>query len=440
MTIDTKAAAELYLYGYPLVYCTDEILKLTDGRSSLFREASSFNRFNCARSLLGPDAEFVSPNNDTLYVVAALDMSAGPLLLHTPDTGDRYYVLQFVDAWSNNFAYLGQRATGTAAKDWLLVPGGYEGPLPEGPERIAVPTTLAVIVGRVQVDGEEDLPAVHAVQDGFTLQPLSGASEGQGAPAYDESVPDDLIFWERFRAYLEAFPPPGGDVEYARIAEAAGFGDPALLQQPSEDLVTALIAGAAQGTELVESLASGGQGDAGSWTSGMHLFDYNVDHLGIGTIDAPEWKVADRRTACVMRAAAARTGLWGNHGYEADYEVIYQDEDGETLNGSRRYEVTFSPPPPARAFWSLTMYDTPDFYLVDNPIDRYAIGDRTPGLCTNEDGSITIAMQREAPGEDAAVNWLPTPSGDFRPILRMYLPDATVLDGSYRLPPIRRVD
>ncbi len=121
----------------------------------------------------------MSPNNDTLYVIAPLDMSGGPLLLHTPDTGDRYYVLQFVDAWSNNFAYVGRRSSGTAAADWLLVPAGYTGDIPAGATPIEVPSDLAVIVGRVQVDGETDLPAVHAIQDQFTLAPVEGNSSAR---------------------------------------------------------------------------------------------------------------------------------------------------------------------------------------------------------------------------------------------------------------------
>jgi hypothetical protein len=439
MAIDAQEAAQLYLYGYPLVYCTDEILKLVDGRTTLFPTAAPFNAFNRARNLLGPDAEFVSPNNDTLYVVAALDMSGGPLLLHTPDSGDRYYVLQFVDAWSNNFAYVGHRATGTAAADWFLVPTGYGGPAPAGVTPIEVPSTLAVIIGRVQVDGEADLAAVRAIQDQFTLAPAPGTSDGDGAPGYDATVDDDLVFWERFRAYLAAFPPPAGDAAFVELAARAGLTDAATVSALPRELVSVLKEGEAQGKALVESLAAGGNTPPGAWTSALHLFDYNVDRLGLGTIDTPEWKIEDRRKAYLTRAFAARAGLWGNHGYEADYELVYEDANGDTLNGAHRYEVTFEPPPPAKAFWSLTMYDTPDFHLVDNPIDRYSIGDRTPGLRYDDGGSITILMQTEAPGGDRAANWLPSPPGDFRPVLRMYEPGDRVLDGTYAMPPVRRV-
>ena len=437
--LDVAAAAELYVYGYPLVYCTDEILKLTDGRSSLFAQGSSFNLFNKARELLGPEAKFVSPNNDTLYIVAALDLSGGPLLLHTPETAGRYYVLQFVDAWTNNFAYLGRRATGTEAADWLLVPAGQAGEVAGDATPIEVPSSLAVIVGRVQVDGEADLDAVHRLQDQFTLTPAAGATGGNGAPPVDARVTGELRFWEQFRTYLRAFPPPPGDAEFLELAVQAGLtGATSPLIDPDPTLAETLVEGAAKGKAKVESLAAG-HGDApGTWTSALHMFDYNLDRCGVGTIDTADWKIADRKKAYVTRAVAARAGLWGNHGYEADYEIIHQDEHGDTLNGARRYQVTFNPPPPANAFWSFTMYDTPDFYLVANPIDRYSIGDRTPGLHYNDDGSVTIHLQTDAPEGVDAANWLPAPPGDFRPILRVYEPGASVLDGTYPFPPIRR--
>jgi hypothetical protein len=169
------------------------------------------------------------------------------------------------------------------------------------------------------------------------------------------------------------------------------------------------------------------------------MFDYNADHFGVGTIDAPEWRIDDRRRAYATRAAAARGGLYGNHGYEANYEIVYVDGDGEPLDGSHRYELHLASTPPVAAFWSLTMYGVPEFLLVANPIDRYSIGDRTPGLRTADDGSVTNYLQHESPGPDKEANWLPTPTGEFRPMMRMYDPQAAVLSGAYQLPPITRV-
>ena len=135
------------------------------------------------------------------------------------------------------------------------------------------------------------------------------------------------------------------------------------------ELADALIAGAKAGQETIETLAKGGTPPASGWTSGMHLFDYNTDYFGVGTIDAPEWRIDDRARAYATRAAAARAGLFGNHGYEANYEFVYVDADGEQLNGARRYELRLDTMPPVDAFWSLTMYSVPKFLLVANPIN-----------------------------------------------------------------------
>ena len=145
------------------------------------------------------------------------------------------------------------------------------------------------------------------------------------------------------------------------------------------------------------------------WASGLHGFDYNLDRCGPGTIDSPDWKVPDRNNAYVLRAVAARMGLWGNHGYEADYVILWQDAEGEFLDGSHTYELTLSPPPPVEAFWSLSMYDEPDYYLVANAIDRFSIGDRTPGLVYNDDGSVTIYMQKDSPGQTGNRTGCPHP-------------------------------
>ncbi len=176
---------------------------------------------------------------------------------------------------------------------------------------------------------------------------------------------------------------------------------------------------------------------SGDWSANLHMFDYNLDFLGPGTLDDPRWRIADRRAAYLTRAAAARAGLWGNHAYEAVYATVYQDDEGRQLTGARSYTLRFDVPPPVDAFWSVTMYSLPDYYLTENPIRRYSIGDRTPGLTYGADGSLTLVLQRERPADDAeAANWLPTPEGDFRPMIRLYQPQAAALDGSYRLPPI----
>ncbi len=441
-----QRAAQVYIYGYPLVYNLHEIDGFANNIASLPFSAP-YNRFGYARELLGPETEFVSPNNDTLYVLAACDVRSGPLVLHVPDTAGRYYVLQFVDAWTNNFAYIGRRATGTGEEEFLLAADGWSGQVPAGMRLVSAPTGIFMIVGRVQVDGEGDLPAVHALQDQFTITPLSVGDGGPalatlGAPEPDSRVREDLLWWERFRVALLAFPPPPADAQF--VEQAASFGATAAESpyvNPDPALADVLVAGAAAGQQEIEELMQGaGQDALNGWNSAMHGFDYNLDHLGLGTLDRPDWKIRDRAEAYVTRAAAARGGLWGNHGYEATYAMAWTDADGDPLDGAHNcYELRLSPPPPVDAFWSLTMYDATDFYLVANEIDRYSIGDRTSGLATDEDGSVTIYIQRDTPTDGMTSNWLPTPDGRFRPLMRMYQPRAEILNGDYILPAITKM-
>jgi hypothetical protein len=435
---EISEAAATFIYGYPLLYNLEEIGKFASGKGPI--KIDGWNTFGFARQLIGPEAKFVSPNNDTLYVLACCDVSAGPVVLHVPDTGDRYYVLQFVDAWTNNFAYVGRRPTGTAEGEFLLAPADYAVEVPDGMSLIRAPSDVFVIVGRVQVDGEADLEAVQTLQDEFTLRPLDGHEAGaSGLPSPDPTAREDLGWWERLRVAIAAFPPPEGDAPFLEAAERLGLADTTSpFVEPDEALASALVKGEEEGRAMVEKLA-GQSGEAvNGWTTGLHMFDYNLDRCGPGTIDSPDWKIADRKKAYLTRAVSARAGLWGNHGYEADYEFAWEDENGEDLDGSRSYELTLSPPPPVDAFWSLTMYDIPDFYLVANPIDRYSIGDRTPGLKYGDDGSVTLYLGADSPGEDKESNWLPAPHARFRPVMRMYQPRPEILEGGYTLPPIKR--
>jgi hypothetical protein len=424
-------AADAYVYGFPLVFDLSEVDRSTrEGMGAM--SPSTYNAFTHADALAGPDDTFVSINNDTLYSIAQLDLGDGPLWLDVPDTQGRYYVLQFVDAWTNNFAYVGRRATGTAAARFLLVGPGWRGEAPAGATVIRVPTRVATIVGRVACDGPDDLGAVAEVQRGLVLTPLRPGGAPSGVPPVPDAGGEARTFFTRMRTWMEAFPPSAPELALQERFAGIDELDDAMLE-----------AGLAAGQERIETVVR--RGDLGApvngWVGLVHIFDYNADHLELGTIDAPEWKIADRRHAHLVRAVAAREGLWGNHAYEAFYAGCYVDDAGEPLTGERRYEIRFETEPPVDAFWSLTMYDTPDYYLVRNPIGRYSIGDRTPGLARGEDGTLTLTLQREEPADPAArANWLPTPAGGFRPLVRLYEPRAAVLDGSYRLPPIRRID
>ncbi len=445
---------EAFVYGFPLVESMGKTYEMatssdvplsapvnTFGHTSLFMDAEA-----CPR--LG----IVSPNDDTLYQLAQVDAGKEPLVLHVPATGDRYYVMQFVDAWSNNFAYVGKRATGTAEGEFLLVAPGWQGEVPAGMTVIHAPTRVFTINGRFAVAGEEDVPNVEALQEQVWLTPLSrypGKPDTSNRtigdwplPGPDPAVPDDLLFWEKFRVWSQAFPPDSSEAEYLEQFAPLGLCEeksPYVDADPSLEAVLsdAQQEGLAMLNEEIPTILPLNE----QWGDTRDLFNYNVHFFEIGTIDAPEWKITDPQTRYVMRGIAALIGLWGNHAYEAYCPSTYNDNEGRPLSGEYTYILHFNQTPPVEAFWSVTMYDVPQYYLVDNPLNRYSIGDRTPGVQYNDDGSLDIFIQQDSPGPDRESNWLPAPAGLFRPVLRMYMPDSDIFDGGqWQMPSIQRVE
>ena len=186
---------------------------------------------------------------------------------------------------------------------------------------------------------------------------------------------------------------------------------------------------------------SGSSPHVNGWQLTLHVFDYNLDFFEVGALDDPAFKIADARVRIAEGGPRRPSAGCGATGYEAAYVMTYVDADGDQLNGEHVYELTLSPVPPVSGFWSLTMYDVPNYFLVENPANRYSLGSSTQGVVLDDDGGVTITMSREAPSEAKALaNWLPAPAGDFRPVLRMYVPALSVLDGSYEIPAIRRLD
>lgn len=435
-----ELASKAYLYGFPIVFDLEQVERyVTTGVGA--NPAAAFNSFSHARTLTTAEDTFVSINNDTVYSMASVDLSVGPVLLSVPDTGGRYYVLQFVDAWTDNFAYVGKRATGTAAREFLLLPPDWEGEVDGDATPIRFPTRIASIVGRWACDGDADLPAVHALQDATTLTPvLRSLVPPIGLPAPEAGLSEALDFFEKLRVYSQAFPPAERDAALQASFAPLGLTGGESIGSLDAEVKAALELGYAEGARVLEQILHSSLAPVvNGWQLTYHVFDYNLDFFEVGTVDDPAWKIADPKVRIAQRAAAARAGLWGNHAYEAAYVMTYVDAAGEALDGARSYTLRFSPTPPVGAFWSVTMYDVPDFYLVANEIDRYSIGDRTPGIVRDADGGVTITMSATKPADPvAAANWLPTPTGAFRPLLRMYMPDESVLDGSYVLPAIER--
>ncbi|QNG18792.1 DUF1254 domain-containing protein [Rhodococcus triatomae] len=436
-----EVAAHAYIYGFPLVFNLEQVDRyVREGVGA--SPAAPFNTFSHSRTLAGPADTFVTINNDTLYSMGPIDLSVGPVALHVPDTAGRYYVLQFVDAWTDNFAYVGHRATGTAAGDYLLVPPGWSGEAQTGTTVIAFPTTVGSIVGRWACVGDADLPVVHALQDATTLTPLDPDARPAGLPAPDPGVDADLLFLEKLRLWSQAFPPAPRDWELQDSLARIGIGQEGRSPYADADAETAdaLRAGLEAGANNLDTaLKHGSSPQVNGWTLTLHAFDYNLDYFEVGALDDPRFTITDPKLRIIERAAAAKGGLWGNHAYEAAYIMTYLDDQGAQLTGAHTYTLRLDPTPPVGAFWSITMYSVPDFYLVDNPVDRYSIGDRTPGIVYDDDGALTITISHTAPDDPTArANWLPAPAGEFRPVLRMYEPDDSVLEQRYVVPAITR--
>lgn len=439
-----ELASEAFVVGFPLVFDLEQVGRFTrDGLGAV--PPTPFNAFGHARTLAGPETTFVSVNNDTLYSIAQLDLSVGPVRLTVPAVGDRYYVLQFVDAWTNNFAYVGTRATGSAAGEFLLVPPGWEDEAGDeqraGYTVIRFPTRVGTIVGRWAVAGKDDLLAVHALQDATVLTPTRETfAPPEGIPEVAGGPTEALTFFERMRVWSQEFPPADDDRATLATYEPIGLTGATPIAELPEDVRAALEEGYAVGKQALESSLHTTVPTADGWQVDLHLFDYNTDFFEVGTLQRG-WQLAEPTTRYARRAGAALGGLWGNHGYEAAYFPTYVDAAGEQLSGAHVYRLRLSPTPPVHAFWSLTMYDLPQFFLVENPIGRYSIGDRTPGIVYDDDGGLTITISAARPADaKAAANWLPAPEGEFRPLLRLYAPGAAVLDGTYRLAPIERAD
>ena len=206
------------------------------------------------------------------------------MLLRVPRQAGRYYVLQFVDAWTSNFAYVGRRATGTRAGSFLLTPPGWEGNTPGGARVIEFPTKVGTIVGRWACGGQADLEAVQVLQTTLTLEPYGTAVPGGGIPV-PAAVLDDLAFYEQLRTWMQAFPPSAEDQGYQQRFAPLGLLNPASpYRDCPPELARALTAGADAGQRKMEAaLTAGGLAPVvNGWTLTFHMFDYNLDHLGPG--------------------------------------------------------------------------------------------------------------------------------------------------------------
>lgn len=384
------------------------------------------NGFIHLRALLTPaNREVVSPNNDTLYDNAWLDLSDGPLVIDVPDMGERYWTLGFLDFWTNPFAYAGRRTTGNRAQRLFVHGPRWHGIVPEGMVPIAAPGDDVWIIGRMLVDPDDhDLAAAHALQDALAIRRAAdGAAAWKrtdiGLDGRRTEVPEPSTYLRVVAAALARNPAPAAQADLLERFAVFGLADGRPAAEPSarQALARAL-------PRVYASLRTDVQ--AASLGGGWHV--PVTIRSGYGD-DYP------------TRARVARNLIGALGIEEAMYPLCEVDVEGRALDGRARYALSFAPgqAPQVDAFWSMTMYRRRDCLLVDNPIARYSIGDRTRGLVRETDGSLCIRMQADDPGPGA--NWLPTPGDDdFYVVLRLYQPRDVHLRMQFAYPPLRRLD
>lgn len=382
--------------------------------------------------------EVITPNADTPYSMAALDLRAEPMVLSVPAVTDRFYHFQLEDLWGQNVHYVGVRATGTGPGTYLIAGPGWEGDAPADVDAVLrFETDVVFIIGRTQLLGADDVETLGAIMAAYDLRPLSTHTGGPAPiqepfawPVWNDEASRD----ERFIGYANALLPlcrPFHDEDVPHLERFArigiGAGQPFDTEALDEGTRSAIRAGVAEARAAIEARV----GALGRKANGWGMTEVFGDRA---------WYGGDY----LLRAAGAMIGWGGNDVSEALYPLAREDADGEPLRGDRRYRIRMTSLPPAKAFWSVTMYDTSydgvAGYLVENPIDRYLVNSTTQGLVRAEDGSLTIHVQHDEPTTpEGRANWLPAPDGPFYLAMRLYLPEPAALDGTWAPPPIERV-
>jgi hypothetical protein len=428
---------EAYIYGYPLVLMDVTKQVMTRVSSPTTTGRAPLNQFSHVPSF--PTAEsrdVVSPNVDTLYSIAWLDLAREPLILHVPDTRGRYYVMEMLDAWTNVFAAPGKRTTGTKEGNFALAGPQWKGTLPSGVTRIQAPTNMVWIIGRTQTNGTRDCEAVAALQKHYTLTPLSAWGRTEASPAksavdanVDEKTPpavqvakmDAATYFKRLATLLKANPPAAADTSLVRKFHSVGLVPgqdfhPGQLKPPvAKGLTLAVRLAQAQivtGLQRTATLENG-------WRVSRQVGRYGTDYL--------------------LRAAVGVVGLGANLPEDALYPSIAVDSTRRPLNGKYRYVIHFAKgqTPPVHAFWSLTLYNK-DHFFANNSAHRFALGDRDK-LVYNSDGSLDCFLQHDPPASKKT-NWLPAPQGHFELVMRLYWPKAEALKGTWKPPAVKRVN
>ena len=430
-------ARDAYVYGLPMVDTYRVMYAYSVDKGNPQYKGPFNSVLNIARVFTPEDTAFVTPNSDTPYTFAGLDLRSEPVVITVPRMEkNRYFVFQLMDLFTFNFAYIGSRTTGNDGGNYLIAGPGWNGTAPKGISKVIhSETSMVTVVGRTQLFNTEDLDNVKKIQAGYKVQPLS-TFEGTPAPPQAPAVnwikpipPDEertsLVFFNELAFLLQfAQPPHPSEVALRKRFADIGIepGKPFEASALSPELQAALKQGMLDGQKQIDEKRAS-----------LH-----------GKTDQLFGDRAFLKNDYVTRATGTQVGIGANSRDEALYPILDHDAQGEALDGSKhKYTLRFAKgqQPPVNAFWSITMYDLPQQLLVKNPINRYLINSpMLPNMKTDSDGGLTIYIQADSPGKDKESNWLPAPKGPFVMFMRYYWPKPALLDGQWKTPAIQRVE
>jgi len=432
-----EIAKQAYIYGYPMVdnYRIQHSY-FVDQQDPNYKGA--WNQIhNVARVMTPADTAVQTPNSDTPYSFVGADLRAEPLVLDIPPIeAGRYFSVQFIDAYTYNFAYVGSRTTGNGGGKYLLAGPSWHGEKPAGITEVVQSDTDFALAGyRTQLFRPDDLDNVKKIQAGYTVQPLSaflGQQPPAAAPKVDFATPlsvdeqkSSLKFFEELDFVLKYVPVLDSEKDLRAKFASIGIGS--------------------DGDFSAEKL-SPQQRDAfqGAITDAWKEFEGLQTKIDEGVVSAGDL-FGSRETLgdnYHYRMSSAGNGIYGNTKAEAMYPILPNDAAGAPLDGANNYVYRFAPGqlPPVHAFWSLTMYRMPQSLLVANPINRYLINSpMLPNLKQDPDGGYTIYVQNTSPGPEKESNWLPAPEGSFRLVERLYWPEDAALNGTWQAPKPEKV-
>ena len=428
-------AVDAYLYFYSLISMDITRLQSTNIEPGKEFGKGPMNTFvNVPEYPPGNLKIVVRINFDTLYSIAWLDLTKDPLIISAPDTDGRYYLLPMLDMWTDVFASPGWRTTGTAAANFLVTPPGWVGTVPEGFSHIPAPTPYVMIIGRTRTDGPPDYTAVHKIQAGYKVTPLSRWGKTQEPvtvkidPSVDMKTPPktqvDTMAGEKFFTYaaelLKLHPPHITDEPIIAQMKRIGIEPGKSLEFTKLDptVKKALQSAPADAQKLMAWKVPTLARVANGWSM-------NTDTMGV------------YGNYYLKRALVAQFGLGANLPEDAIYPRNLFDASHKPLDGANKYVLHFDKgtTPPVNAFWSVTLYDS-DGFQVPNDLNRFAVSSWMPFM-TNPDGSLDLYFQNESPGKDKEANWLPAPKGPFNLTMRLYAPRNDALTGRWNPPAVK---